>query len=130
MSDGKPEYPAWRVNPLSADSIATLTGEDCANTSPNGFLHGACGPELTKHLLNEDQSTVVDGEQFIQTFTIGFGLNDVNATNYLKALASVNDGSLAANDADSLKLAFENVIKRVQDETSPKLQLSLSLIHI
>lgn len=124
MSDGKPEYPAWRVNPLSADSIATLTGEDCANTSPNGFLHGACGPELTKHLLNEDQSTVVDGEQFIQTFTIGFGLNDVNATNYLKALASVNDGSLAANDADSLKLAFENVIKRVQDETSPKLQLS------
>lgn len=127
MSDGRPEYSASRggINalPTAATDIATLTTETCVD-SPNGYKSGTCGPELTKFLLNEDQSATLDGDQFIQTFTIGFGLNDVNATNYLKALASVPAGYAQANDADSLKLAFENVIKRVQDETSPKLQLS------
>ncbi len=124
MSDGKPEYPSWRANPLSADAIATLTGQDCANSTPNGYAHGACGPELTNFLLTHDQAPWLSGNQYIQTFTIGFGLDDNNATDYLKALASTSSGALAANDADSLKQAFQTVIKQIRAGTYSKQQLA------
>ncbi|MDD5395024.1 MAG: PilC/PilY family type IV pilus protein [Thiothrix sp.] len=130
MSDGKPEYPAtWDTPdstaffPPSMDKVKDMIAGTCTD-GPNGYNSGTCGPELTKYLSTHDQSTAVDGDQFVQTFTIGFGLSDVNATNYLKALASVSDGALAANDEKSLKLAFEDILKQVKAGTSSKLQLS------
>lgn len=132
MSDGRPEYSGGGSDgginkyPDAINAIETLTakGNSCGNDAPNGYKSGTCGPELTKYLLTKDQAPTVDGEQFIQTFTIGFGLEDTNATNYLKALASVDGGAFAVNDAEGLKLAFENVIKKVQDKANPKQQLA------
>jgi Tfp pilus tip-associated adhesin PilY1 len=129
MSDGKPEYQGTGgasgtdVFPRYVDDVKALVGGSCAN-APNGYNSGTCGPELTKYLLEYDQASSVTGNQYIQTFTIGFGLDDVNATNYLKALASASGGAVAANDEESLKLAFKDVIKQIQAGASPKQQLA------
>jgi Tfp pilus tip-associated adhesin PilY1 len=129
MSDGKPEYQGgWGTNgtdvlPRYVNDVKTLVGGACAN-APNGYKSGTCGPELTKFLLEHDQAPSLSGNQYIQTFTIGFGLNDANATNYLKALASVSSGAVAANDEESLKLAFKDVLKQIQAGTSSKQQLA------
>ena len=123
MSDGRPEYPGWaggiNVSPPSMDSVKTMIGGGCAN-SPNGYQSGTCGPELTKYLLQHDQAPSLDGDQLIQTFTIGFGLEDTAATDYLKALANVDDGSVAVNDEAGLKIAFQNILRRVQMDNAPK----------
>jgi Tfp pilus tip-associated adhesin PilY1 len=124
MSDGRPEYyDGINSLPPSVTDIKRLIAGTCAG-APNGYNSGTCGPELTKFLLEKDQAPTLDGDQLIQTFTIGFGLEDAAATNYLKALANVSGGALAANDTESLKLAFNKVIKRVQQDATPKLQLS------
>ena len=48
---------------------------------------GRCGTELVNYLHKEDQSTL-DGDQTVETSTIGFALNgNADAANYLKLLA-------------------------------------------
>jgi hypothetical protein len=129
MSDGKPEYSGatgTATYPARKAAIQTLIGKgsNCGNDAPNGYKSGTCGPELTKFLRDTDQAPAVEGDQFIQTFTVGFGLEDATSTAYLQSLASVKEGSVAVNDADGLKLAFNNILKRVAAGTDPPLHLA------
>lgn len=109
MSDGRPEgfygvtdYPVWR------SLIETTVGKTCLD-SPSGYPAGTCGPELAEYLANEDQSTLLDGKQTIETFTIAFALNDPDGTQYLKSLADSGHLKLA-NNASELRKALQQVI--------------------
>lgn len=122
MSDGRPEYAGsassgGSINqyPLRKNEVQTLTGKDtnCDNDAPNGYKSGTCGAELTHFQANSDQATSIDGKQSIGTFTVAFGVEDTAGTEYLASLANMTGGALAANDADSLKLAFDQVIRKV-----------------
>ncbi len=122
MSDGRPEYAGSASNggginqyPLRQNEVQTLTGKGagCGNDAPNGYKSGTCGSELTHFLANTDQSSTVAGKQAIGTFTVAFGVEDKASTDYLASLANMTDGALAANDSTSLKLAFDQVIRKV-----------------
>lgn len=122
MSDGRPEYAGSAstgggINqyPLRKNEVQTLTGEgeNCGNDAPHGYKSGTCGAELTYFQANSDQASGIDGKQAIGTFTVAFGVEDTAGTDYLASLANMTDGTFAANDAASLKLAFDQVIRRV-----------------
>ncbi|WGZ93029.1 MAG: PilC/PilY family type IV pilus protein [Candidatus Thiothrix putei] len=122
MSDGRPEYAGSASSggginqyPLRKNDVQTLTGkgENCGNDAPNGYKSGTCGPELTHFQANSDQASSIDGKQAIGTFTVAFGVEDKAGTDYLASLANMTDGALAANDSASLKLAFDQVIRKV-----------------
>lgn len=113
MSDGKPEYSGGTgVLPPSATPIQTLTGNSCAD-SPSGYKSGTCGSELTSFLATKDQNGSLDGDQFVNTFTVAFGVDDATATEYLASLANLSNGAMAARDAEGLKLAFERILQQV-----------------
>ncbi len=122
MSDGRPEYAGSASTgggieqyPLRQHEIQSLTGEGakCGNDAPNGYKSGTCGPELTHFLAKTDQSSSIEGKQAIGTFTVAFGVEDKAGTDYLASLANMTDGALAANDTAGLKLAFDQVIRKV-----------------
>ena len=67
----------------------------------------ACGPELAKFLVDEDES--------IKTYTIGFNIaSQAGATDFLKRIAEKGEGNFyeAASSAD-LVGAFENIVNSV-----------------
>lgn len=113
MSDGKPEYSSGTTTlPPSASKVETLVGSTCVD-SPSGYKSGTCGPELTKFMAENDQSTTLSGKQTVSTFTVAFGLDDPNGTAYLSSLANISGGALAANDGKDLQVAFDKVIQQV-----------------
>ncbi|MCY1403605.1 Neisseria PilC beta-propeller domain protein [compost metagenome] len=89
------------------DGIASLTGTSCASSDDGE----RCGRELTKWLATADQSDF-DGKNTVITHTIGFALNDADATTFLKDLATNGGGkSYSANDASQLANAFNAIIQ-------------------
>lgn len=122
MSDGRPEYAGSASSggginqyPLRKNDVQTLTGTgvNCGNDAPHGYKSGTCGAELTHFQANNDQAPSIDGKQAIGTFTVAFGVEDKAGTDYLASLANIPSGVLAANDSASLKLAFDQVIRKV-----------------
>lgn len=108
MSDGKPEYQAGTgVYPLARSAIETLVGASCAD-APFGYQSGTCGRELVEFLATVDQNPTLAGKQLIKTFTIGFALDEVNATAYMQSLASM--GGMAALDRDGLRNGFRRIL--------------------
>lgn len=84
--------------------------------------HGECGPELTESLATMDQidDAILENEQTISTFTIGFGLKDKSVEEgYLKLLAKKGQGEyFAANDANSLVKAFNDILTEIGSSAS------------
>jgi Tfp pilus tip-associated adhesin PilY1 len=122
MSDGRPEYSGSASSggginqyPLRKNETQTLTGKgaNCGKDAPNGYKSGTCGAELTHFLANSDQASSIAKQQSIGTFTVAFGVDDTASTEYLASLANMTGGALAANDAKGLKLAFDQVIRKV-----------------
>ncbi len=116
MSDGNPQYQGNAdTYPFRKSQIETLTGtgSNCGNDAPSGYKSGTCGPELTRFLATKDQNADVDDDQLINTFTVAFGVDDVSATEYLASLANVSGGALAARDEESLRVAFKQIINKV-----------------
>ncbi|MBU0653860.1 MAG: hypothetical protein KJ914_01880 [Gammaproteobacteria bacterium] len=118
MSDGHPEYSTNRY-PLRKNAIESLTntGKNCGNNAPNSYKSGTCGPELTKFLASTDQNAALEGDQLVNTFTVAFGVDNASATEYLSSLANVSGGALAARDEDSLRVAFRQIIDKVNAGT-------------
>lgn len=100
--------------------------------SPNTFTSGKCGPELTHYLATNDNlpsasSTFPegqDGNQIIETFTIGFGTGaGTNTEGYLKSLATYDDenpstnddGYFLANNPQQLADAFRAILQEVAE---------------
>ncbi|WP_020560295.1 PilC/PilY family type IV pilus protein [Thiofilum flexile] len=126
MTDGAPSENAVK------DKIKTeiFNNTKTCQTSPDFFGMGECGSELTQYLSENDQSASIEGKQAIETFTIGFGLEDAAAKNYLKNLASPNGAFYTANNAEELTKAFQSIIKAAEKQSlsvsSPAYTLSSS----
>ncbi len=148
MSDGKPEYPYYSgytadgtgrypesvepdavypntIPPLSPNitgaSIATtvpaLISAGCADT-PQGYKSGKCGPELTRFLADNDQSSTLAGDQTIKTFTVALGLADEpTGTAYLAQLATAENGAYTADNRQQLVTAFSEVLGNIQKDS-------------
>lgn len=106
MADDPP-----RSRITATTEIRTLLGEDCA-TQPI-FTKGTCGPELTKHLATQDQAPWLAGEQTVKTFVVSFNVSDPDAINYLKSLATVENGFFDTHTVDQLSNAFDEALKPV-----------------
>lgn len=125
MSDGKPEYQGtWdtpdgtKIYPPSENNVKSMITGTCAD-SPSGYKSGTCGPELTKFLRDNDQSTATTGNnlpgtQSIQTFTIGFGLEDIAGAAAAGATAAVaaaaGTGTNAAAKAKGVTTAVTKIM--------------------
>ena len=112
LSDGEP----WNNDQSQLDQtmseiklMAGLTA-DCAGTDA-----GRCGPELAEFLATEDQSSSVDGDNFINTYTIGFDVSaGSKAETFLTAVANAGDGKyFPASNAAGLAAVFKSIIADV-----------------
>ncbi|RVU84036.1 VWA domain-containing protein [Leucothrix sargassi] len=149
LSDGEPQYvnpdntrlaftsvanPVYtrlrtgQIAPLvdKSDESSTFSHEDCErNPSPSGYRSGICGPELTKFLAESDNSNLI-GEQTINTYAIGFGLEDnASATSYLKSLVTADDpdtdeveGFYSVENEAALSSAFAEILSNITASTS------------
>lgn len=116
MSDGRPEYSGGTGTfPQRKGNIESLAAVSC-DASPSGYNSGTCGPELTKFLASQDQSSSLPGKQTVETFTVAFALDDAAGTGYMQSLATVGGGGLAANSADGLQQAFASILKQAADD--------------
>ncbi len=144
MTDGAPTYlynrngeqsrepgPLASINGQSQGPQGTLASAitNCANAA-GVSTQGNCGAELTHYLANNDNLPNPsnsfpygqEGDQFIQTFAIGFGTGAGTETEtYLKSLATYDDGNLSTNDdgyflasnPEELAAAFANILAEV-----------------
>lgn len=144
MTDGEPTYSgtSWMKGPFAERASIVLGGPQgpladavgtCAN--PQGVGNsGTCGAELTHYLATNDNvadKTAAnpdgqDGDQFIETFSIGFGTTTgSNNEKYLKSLATYDDenastnddGYYAASSAEELATAFKEILEAVAAPT-------------
>ena len=141
MSDGKPTYyynngsednegPFARAMKGTNKSIlasqipSCLEGNEEAGNTGTQLVAGTCGREITQYLANNDQMPTagrggnpgVEGKQVVKTFSIGFaqGLED-GAEEYLRSLATVENGYYTAEDKAQLKTAFESIFQAVAE---------------
>lgn len=104
---------------------------NCAN-NPSTYAAGQCGPELTEYISTHDNlpnpspsfPNGQPGDQFIKTFTIGFGTGaGTDTENYLKSLATYDDDNDATNDdgyflassPEDLAEAFKKILAEVAE---------------
>lgn len=112
LTDGKPEGTDSSVQ----SDIASKAGS-CANVT--NLSDAKCGVELAKWLATSDQSTF-DGDNFINTHTVGFALNarpGAEGTAIRKFLADMatagGGGSYSAENATDLSKAFNQILQQV-----------------
>ncbi|MEZ5534381.1 MAG: PilC/PilY family type IV pilus protein [Thiolinea sp.] len=95
-------------------TVPDMVGGNCVD-SPNGYASGTCGPELTQFLATTDQSSKFDGDQFIQTYTVAFGMGDEpNGTAYLASLATAENGAFTADNSAELVEAFQQIFGTIE----------------
>ena len=142
LSDGKPQYSenwdsngdgtgtkgptyqklkngGWSGLEDKTDNSIKFNHTSCAsNLEPSSYASGACGPELTQFLANNDQGSM-DGLQTVDTYAIGFGLGaEANAKNYLQSLVTTTDGYFEAEDEEKLATVFGSILSKVGATTS------------
>lgn len=95
-------------------TIPAMIGGGCVD-APQGYNSGKCGPELTQFMKNNDQSSTIAGDQFIDTFTVAFGMGDEpTGTAYLAQLATAENGAYTANNPQELAAALQGILGDVQ----------------
>ena len=121
-----------------------LTSDDIAHTYTD---FESCTVDLVEFMHEEDQSTTLANDQIVKTHTIGFDLDDVDATQFITDMANVGGGDVyAAASAGELVSVFESILTEVKNDptsfVSPALatnalnrllsrdEVYLSLIHI
>lgn len=112
LSDGDP----WNNDQDQLDQtmneikiMAGLTA-NCAGTDA-----GRCGSELARFLATKDQSSNVEGDNLISTYTIGFDVNPGSkAETFLTSVAQAGDGKyFPAANAAALAAVFKSIIADV-----------------
>jgi type IV pilus assembly protein PilY1 len=99
LSDGYPSYNE------AADEVKSLAS--IASCQDSG--DGECGPELTKYLYENDQSSL-DGTQNITTYSIGFNFTG----QWLKDVATAGGGSFyEASTAAELSGVFQSIVAEI-----------------
>lgn len=147
MSDGKPEYPYYPGNgesdgtlyyPPSSDHypgsagyaanytasikvderIESYIGQQCED-SPLGYASGTCGSELTHWLAENDQSSDLEGDQFVETYAVSFAMNDEpTGTAYLRSLVTAENGFFTAENATELSAAFRDILQNINKKSA------------
>lgn len=142
MSDGKPEYPyypslgdkdgtkyyppsvkdpeATEVNAATHTSqikvsqkVQNYMGKTCED-KPLGYASGTCGKELTHWLAETDQNPDLEGNQFVNTYTVGFALADEPiGTQYLQSLVTKDGGFFSAENSEELAGAFSAILNSI-----------------
>ena len=87
-----------------------------------------CGIDLVKYMAENDQSTTLDNDQLVKTYTVGFDTAGLaNATQFLKDVASAGGGQFyEANNADSIVSAFETFLGDVKSDPTSFVAPSLA----
>ncbi|MEE9352239.1 MAG: hypothetical protein V3U78_08260, partial [Thiotrichaceae bacterium] len=101
---------------LSLTDCAALPGEDDAT---NSLSYGRCAPELVTHLANTDLNTTMEGDQYVNTYTIGFGVgNPSPARRYLRVLAQAGGGRYySADNAADLTQVFQDLLTNINEQS-------------
>lgn len=100
--------------PITVPALASATCVD----APLGYKSGKCGPELTRFLATQDQSSTISGKQTVNTFTVAFGMSDEPVgTNYLAQLATAENGAYTADNPQELAAAFSEILADVQKDS-------------
>ncbi len=105
LSDGQPnnDAEAETLTPNLPNIVAALGYAPCDNAGTNG----SCLDDITEYLSKEDIDTVLAGDQFVTTHTIGFA-QDIPV---LRSAAERSGGSyFQADDVESLALALLNIV--------------------
>ena len=114
LSDGEPwNTDQAQLNQTMAEikSMAGLTA-DCAGASDDA---GRCGVELARFLATKDQSSDIEGDNVINTYTIGFDVSAGSiAETFLTSVAKAGDGKyFPASNAAALAAVFKAIISDV-----------------
>lgn len=104
LSDGEPS----RRHAINDGLLPDMLGEGatCA-----GGGNEECGRELVRFLRNEDQSSDLEGDQIVSTYTIGFNFA---GQGFLQDLADEGGGSFfTANTAAELAEVFQTILAEI-----------------
>ena len=135
LTDGLPDDSA--IGEVStAISNQYLGGGNCRTQLSNGNNIGSnssylCGSDLTEFLRNNDQNTVLDGDQTVITFTIAYDFSPSQqvslAAAWLEELATVSGGqSFLPTTATALRDVFDEILSEVVQSPTSIVAPSLS----
>ena len=96
---------------MTAD-CAAVPGQVLPETNENSLADGRCGAELAHFLNTQDQSSVIDKDNTVQTYAIGFDVaSSPGAEGFLQSLASSGGGKyFPASNTAALVAAFKSII--------------------
>jgi len=108
-----------------------LGGSSCQATKSDGSSVTSgerCGIDLVEFMVENDQSTSLDNDQTVRTYTIGFNTSSLaNATQFLTDLADVGDGKFfEATDASDLVNVFNVILNDVKSDPTSFVSPSLA----
>ncbi len=91
-----------------------------------------CSVDLAEYLATNDQSTATVGEnlandQIVKTYTIGFNLDNVSTTQFIKDMANLGEGGFyEANTAGQLVDVFTTILTDVKSDPTSFVSPSLA----
>ena len=102
------------------DNSSFKTTEDIDHAyepDDDGFNHEICAVDLIEFMHEEDQSSSLANDQIVKTHTIGFALDDADATQFITDMANVGGGDVyAAASAGELVSVFESILTEVKND--------------
>lgn len=113
--------------PVNDDDTPNLVGDlpGYTRTGCDGSNGGRCLDDISEYLATVDIDTIMDGDQFVATHTIGFDID----LPLLRSTAERSGGRyFMANDVESLAIALLNIISDITERslsfTSPSVAVN------
>jgi type IV pilus assembly protein PilY1 len=130
LTDGE----ANSLDSSARDAIKSefLGGSDCQTQKSDGTTISKngerCGIDLAKFMDSNDQSSTLDNEQKVSTYTIGFNTKSLaSATQYLKDMAAAGGGQFfEASTAGDLVSVFNVILSKVKNDPTSFVSPSLA----
>ena len=98
-----------------SDNSSFKTSEDSSHTYDTD--HEICTVDLIEFMHEEDQSSSLENDQIVKTHTIGFALDDADATQFITDMANVGGGDVyAASSAGELVSVFQTILTDVKND--------------
>ena len=107
LSDGNPS----RRHAINDGLLPSMLGAGASCERPSDDDDEECGRELVRFMQNEDQIDTLDGDQIINTYTIGFNFG---GQGFLQDLAAEGGGAFfTANTAAELAEVFKSILAEI-----------------
>ena len=102
------------VSPCYTNNSSFLRSDHIAHTYSDDEV---CTVDLIEFMHEQDQSTTLANNQIVKTHTIGFALNDDDATQFITDMANLGGGDVyAAASAGELVSVFESILTDVKND--------------